>query len=276
MNTEVTGAGGVRIALRVAGPEDARPIVFVHGWAQSAAAWSRQFADPALAENFRLVAMDLRGHGCSDVPADGYDDPEQWAGDLAAVLDFAGPDAILVGWSYGGLVIADYLRVHGTARLGGIVLVGAITEIGRKREGGKTGPVMRAALPAALAEDAETAIPALVEFTRAQASEKVPGGYAQAMLGSSLSVPPSVRGALFRREIGSEDVLAAIDKPTLVVHGSADGVVDPCAAEFSAGKIPGAVLRWFVGAGHLPFVEEPEEFGSVLRRFAGNTADQQE
>ncbi|WP_033291055.1 alpha/beta fold hydrolase [Amycolatopsis jejuensis] len=272
MNTEVVGADGVRIALRVEGAENARPIVFVHGWAQSAAAWSAQLADPALSERFRLVAMDLRGHGASDVPAGGYDDPQQWAGDLAAVLDFAGPDAILVGWSYGGLVIADYLREHGTARLGGIVLVGAITEIGRGREGGRTGPVMRAALPAALSDDAEVAIPALVEFTRAQA-RRVPGAYAQAMLGHSLSVPPVVRGALFRRDVGSADVLAAVDKPVLVVHGSADGVVDPSVAEYSAGKIPGAVLRWFVEAGHLPFVEEPGEFNSLLRRFSGEAAE---
>jgi pimeloyl-ACP methyl ester carboxylesterase len=100
------------------------------------------------------------------------------------------------------------------------------------------------------------------------------------MLGSSLSVPPSVRGALFRRDIGSEDVLAAVDKPVLVLHGSEDGVVDVSAAEYSAGKIPGAVLRWVVGAGHLPFVEEPGEFTAALRQFAGavseDTPDQQE
>ncbi|RJQ83472.1 alpha/beta fold hydrolase [Amycolatopsis panacis] len=276
MNTEVAGPGGVRIALRVEGAENSRPIVFVHGWAQSADAWSAQLADPALSGRFRLVAMDLRGHGASGVPAAGYDDPRQWAGDLAAVLDFAGPDAILVGWSYGGLVITDYLRVHGTARLSGIVLVGAVTEIGRGREGGRTGPVMRAALPAALSDDAEVAIPALVEFARAQASARVPGAYAQAMLGRSLSVPPAVRGALFRRDVGSAEVLAAVDVPVLVVHGTADQVVDPAAAEYSAGKIPGAVLRWFVDAGHLPFVEEPGEFTALLRQFSGNTAEEQE
>ncbi|MBB4686633.1 alpha/beta fold hydrolase [Amycolatopsis jiangsuensis] len=276
MKTEVAGLGGVRIALRVEGAENTRPIVFVHGWAQSGAAWSAQLADPALSTRFRLVAMDLRGHGASDVPAVGYDDPRQWAEDLAAVLDFAGPDAILVGWSYGGLVIADYLRVHGSARLSGIVLAGAITEIGRGREGGRTGPIMRAALPAALSEDAEVAVPALVEFARAQANPRVPGTYAQAMLGQSLAVPPSVRGALFRRDIGSAEVLAAVDKPVLVVHGTADGVVSPAAAEYSAGKIPGAVLRWFVDAGHLPFVEEPGEFNSLLRQFSGETAEEQE
>ncbi|GAA3553140.1 alpha/beta hydrolase [Amycolatopsis ultiminotia] len=276
MNTEVAGPGGVRIALRVEGAQNSRPIVFVHGWAQASNAWSAQLADPALSARFRLVAMDLRGHGASDVPAAGYDDPRQWADDLAAVLDFAGPDAIVVGWSYGGLVIADYLRVHGTARLAGIVLVGAITEIGRGRAGGQNGPVMRAALPAALSEEAEVAVPALVEFARAQASPRVPGSYTQAMLGHSLAVPPSVRGALFRRDIGSAEVLQAVDKPVLVVHGTADRVVAPAAAEYSAGKIPGAVVRWFVDAGHLPFVEEPGEFNSLLRQFSGETADEQE
>ncbi|HWD01128.1 MAG TPA: alpha/beta hydrolase [Amycolatopsis sp.] len=278
MNTEVTGSAGVRLRVRVEGPDTARPIVFVHGWAQSSLAWSAQLADPALRERFRLVAMDLRGHGASDVPADGYDDPRAWAGDLAAALEFAGDDAIVVGWSYGGLVITDYLRVHGTARIGGIVLVGAITEIGRGRAGGRTGPVMRAALPAALAEDAEVAVPALVEFARAQSSSAVPGSFTQALLGASLAVPPSVRAALFKRDVESADVLAKIDKPALVIHGTADGVVDPSAAEYSAGKIPGAVLRWFVEAGHLPFAENSEEFNSALRRFSGeqpNSAQEQ-
>ncbi|MFI5605794.1 alpha/beta fold hydrolase [Amycolatopsis sp. NPDC051903] len=273
MNTEVAGTTGVRLNVRVEGAQNSRPIVFVHGWAQSSRAWSAQLADPGLTERFRLVAMDLRGHGASDVPAAGYDDPRQWADDLAAVLDFAGADAIVVGWSYGGLVITDYLRVHGTARLAGIVLVGAITEIGRGREGGKTGPVMRAALPAALSDDPEVAVPALVEFARSQASAAVPGTFAQALLGASLAVPPAVRTALFKRDVESADVLAEVDKPTLVVHGTADRVVDPSAAEYSAGKIPGAVLRWFVDAGHLPFVEDAGEFNSALRRFSGETAE---
>ncbi|QRP45541.1 alpha/beta fold hydrolase [Amycolatopsis sp. FDAARGOS 1241] len=273
MNTGVSGTTGVRLNVRVEGAENSRPIVFVHGWAQSSRAWSAQLADPGLTERFRLVAMDLRGHGASDVPAAGYDDPRQWADDLAAVLDFAGDDAIVVGWSYGGLVITDYLRVHGTARLAGIVLVGAITEIGRGREGGKTGPVMRAALPAALSDDPEVAVPALTGFMRSQASTAVPGTFAQALLGASLAVPPAVRTALFKRDVESADVLAAVDKPTLVVHGGADRVVDPSAAEYSAGKIPGAVLRWFVDAGHLPFVEDAGEFNSALRRFSGETAE---
>ncbi|MEC3975366.1 alpha/beta fold hydrolase [Amycolatopsis sp. H20-H5] len=268
MNTEIVGVGGVRIGLRVEGAENSRPIVFVHGWAQSSQVWAAQFADPALTERFRLVAMDLRGHGASDVPAEGYDDPVAWADDLAAVLDFAGPDAIVVGWSYGGLVITDLLRSHGSARLGGIVLVGAITEIGRHHPGGRVGSAMRAAMPAVLSDDPQVAIPALIEFSAAMATGPVPGALAQALLGASLTVPPAVRSALFRRDFGSAEVLEAIDIPTLVLHGAEDRVVEPSAGEYAAGKIPGAVLRWFPAVGHLPFVEAAREFNAALRQFA--------
>ncbi|MEU5257476.1 alpha/beta hydrolase [Amycolatopsis sp. NPDC021455] len=268
MRTEVAGHGGVRLGLRVEGAANTRPIVFVHGWAQSSGCWAAQLADPALTERFRLVAMDLRGHGASDVPASGYDDPHVWADDLAAVLDFAGPDAVVVAWSYGGLVLVDHIRVHGTARLSGLVLVGAITEIGRERSGGRVGPLMREHMRAMLSDDPDIAVPAFTAFTRGMAAGPVPGAQAQAMLGASLSVPPAVRAALFRRDIGSEDVLVRIDKPALVVHGTADRVIEPSAAEHALGKIPGARARWVVDGGHAPFAESAAEFDAVLRQFA--------
>lgn len=268
MRTEVVGHGGTRLGLRVEGAENSRPIVFVHGWAQSSGAWAAQLADPALTERFRLVAMDLRGHGASDVPAAGYDDPVVWADDLAAVLDFAGPGAIVVAWSYGGLVLTDHIRVHGTARLRGLVLVGAITEIGRERPGGRVGSLMREHMRAMLSDDPDIAVPALTAFSREMVARPVPGAQAQALLGASLSVPPAVRAALFRRDIGSDQVLAAIDRPTLVVHGTADRVIEPSAAENALGKIPGALERWFAEGGHAPFAESADEFDAVLRQFA--------
>jgi non-heme chloroperoxidase len=268
MRTEVVGHGGTRLGLRVEGAENSRPIVFVHGWAQSSGAWAAQLADPALTERFRLVAMDLRGHGASDVPAAGYDDPVVWADDLAAVLDFAGPGAIVVAWSYGGLVLTDHIRVHGTARLRGIVLVGALTEIGRERPGGRVGSLMREHMRAMLSDDPDIAVPALTAFSREMVARPVPGAQAQALLGASLSVPPAVRAALFRRDIGSDQVLAGIDRPTLVVHGTADRVIEPSTAESALGKIPGALGRWFAEGGHAPFAESADEFDAVLRQFA--------
>jgi non-heme chloroperoxidase len=269
MLTEVIAPGGVRLGLRVAGEANRHPIVLVHGWAQSSLAFSPQLADPDLARRFRLVAMDLRGHGISEVPADGYDDSRAWADDLAGVLEFAGGPAVVVGWSYGGLVIADYVRTYGTAGLAGIVLTGAITEIGRgDRPGGRVGPAMREALPDVLAEDPDVAVPALTKFCTRMTARPVPGPLAQALLGTTLCVPPAVRSALFRREVPAGDALAAIDVPTLVVHGTEDEVIDPAAAEHNAGKIAGASARWLPGVGHLPFVEDSSLFNSMLRQFA--------
>ena len=124
-------------------------------------------------------------------------------------------------------------------------------------------------LPAALSDDPQAAAPALVEFNRGMAAKPMPGALAQALLGASLSVPPAVRGALFRRDVDNADVLATVDVPTLVVHGTADLVVDRRAGEYAVRKIPGAHGRWLEGVGHLPFVEAVPEFNTVLRQFAG-------
>ena len=63
-------------------------------------------------------------------------------------------------------------------------------------------------------------------------------------------------------------MLAAVTVPALIVHGTEDAVVAPAAAEYAAGKIPGASLRWFEGVGHLPFAERVEEFNIALRELA--------
>jgi pimeloyl-ACP methyl ester carboxylesterase len=258
------------LAVRTAGPLDAPPIVLVHGWAQSSRVFTAQLGS-SLAERFRLIAVDLRGHGESEVPAAGYDDPAQWAADIRAVLDYAGRPSVLLGWSYGGLVITDYLREFGSADVAGLVYVGAITELGRGRRGGRTGPGMRDALPDVLSEDREVAGKAMRGFVTGMSASKLasrPNALGSALLQDALRVPPRVRGALFRRDVSSADVLAAVDVPTLVVHGDADTVVDIDAGRFTAETVPGARLRVFEGVGHLPFLERATQFDEVLGEFA--------
>jgi non-heme chloroperoxidase len=249
--THVTAAGGGRLAVREAGPPGAPPVVLVHGWAQTGAVWDLP--------DFHTYAVDLRGHGESDDFGD-YRDSSRWAEDLKAVLDHTGP-ATVVGWSYGGLVIADHLRFHGTSNITALVFVSAITEIGRGRPGGETGPVMRAALPAAITDDA-----AMARFCRDMAPA-LPAETVAELTAAATSVSHKVRGELFRRDVGSADVLAAVDVPTLVVHGTHDEVVAPAAAEYSAALIPGAELSLYPDTAHAPFLERPERFSSDLKRF---------
>ena len=267
---ELRGGCGVRLAVRTAGPLDAPPIVLVHGWAQSSRVFTAALGS-SLAERFRLIAPDLRGHGDSEAPETGYDDSAQWAADVRAVLEYAGRPAVLVGWSYGGLVITDYLRVFGSAGVAGLVYVGAITELGRGRRGGRTGPAMRDALPDVLSEDAEVAGKAMREFVTGMSASRLaarPNALGTALLDDALRVPPGVRGALFRRDVSSADVLAAVPVPTLVIHGDADAVVDIDAGRFTAETVPGARLSVFEGVGHLPFLERQAQFDEVLGEFA--------
>lgn len=227
-------------------------MVLIHGWAQTGEVWDLP--------GFHTYAVDLRGHGESDDFGD-YRDSAHWAADLKAVLDRTGP-ATVVGWSYGGLVLTDYLRFHGTSSINAIVLVSAITEIGRGRPGGSTGPVMRAALPGAITDDA-----VMGEFCRAMAPV-LPAGTVAKLTAAAASVSHRVRGELFRRDVGSADVLKAVDVPTLVVHGTQDEVVAPAAAEYSAALIPGAELSLYPDTAHAPFLERPERFTADLLRAA--------
>lgn len=77
-------AGGLRTHVALAGPEDAPPIMLVHGWPQHWWVWRHLI--PRLAEGHRLIVPDLRGFGWTEAPACGYE-KEQLASDLLALLD---------------------------------------------------------------------------------------------------------------------------------------------------------------------------------------------
>src|SRR5215210_6165010 len=116
----VTGGGGCRLYVEETGNPDGRPILFIHGFSQCRLSWSRQLGSD-LADDFRLVAIDNRGHGRSDKPRDAYGDSKLWADDIQAVITTLRLERpILCGWSYGGVIICDYVRHHGEAQIGGI------------------------------------------------------------------------------------------------------------------------------------------------------------
>src|SRR3954447_12483580 len=107
---EVRGGGGLRLHVEERGDPGGQPILFVHGWSQSQRCWSRVVAGP-LAERFRIVTFDLRGHGMSEQPLEpeAYLDPRLWADDLAAVIEQSELGRpVVVAWSYGGFVVTDY------------------------------------------------------------------------------------------------------------------------------------------------------------------------
>ncbi len=272
---QVDASDGTRIVYRVDGRVGARPLILVHGWAQSSACWGPNVL-AALTRQYRVIAVDLRGHGYSDAPEDAYDDPSLWAGDLRAVLDAegigAGAGAVLLGWSYGGLVCCDFLdNERGAAAdgtVGGLILVGALTGIGRGQKGGRVGKAMRSAMPSVLATDAEVAVPAMIELTSAFHGElHGKGERQQALLALALGTPPRVRTALFNRNSGHDEMLATLDIPVLVMHGTDDRIVDPSVAEHALATIPHARPSFWDGGGHAPFVENEGRFISEIDEF---------
>ncbi len=272
---QARGIDGTNIVYRVSGDSSNRPLILLHGWAQSSACWGEGLLRE-LAAQFRVIAVDLRGHGYSDAPDGGYDNSANWAGDVHAVLTAEGarPDAILLGWSYGGLVICDYIAEHGTDVISGVVFVGAITSMGKGEAGGHVGTSMRAAIPDAMAEDPRTAIKALGGFGSALTGPVESGAVggkgtaAQALFGLTLSTAPRVRAALFDRTVSNDDVLRGLDVPALVVHGAEDTVVDVSAGKHAASLIPQAVESYWEGVDHGPFVADPDRFLTEVAAFA--------
>jgi pimeloyl-ACP methyl ester carboxylesterase len=95
-------AGGVRMHVAELGPTDASPMLLVHGWPQHWWCWRR--VAPILAREHRVLMPDLRGHGWSESPADGYG-KEQLADDLLLLLDALGIEAVdYVGHDWGGYI----------------------------------------------------------------------------------------------------------------------------------------------------------------------------
>ena len=128
----VSGAGGVRLFVADTGPEDAPVLLLIHGWSQCHLSWQKQLE--GLSDRFRVVAPDLRGHGQSDKPMDAaaYDSSAPWAEDIAAVISQLGlHKPVLAGWSMGGWIVGDYLRVYGDAALGAVAMVGSRMACGR-------------------------------------------------------------------------------------------------------------------------------------------------
>ncbi|MFG1301739.1 alpha/beta hydrolase [Xanthobacter sp. V3C-3] len=260
---------GISIAAEAHGAAAGRDILFIHGFSQSGLCWTRQTTSPALA-GCRMVTYDFRGHGASDKPADParYKDPALWAGEVDAVIRGFGLERpILVGWSYAGRIIGDYLAAFGTGAIGGIVFVDAATA-NERRFYGSCNRLMRQMCSPDLREN--------VRATRAFLGQcfaaPLPQPLFDLLFGVNMVVPVEVRAALFDRSSDYEAVLRAVDVPTLVVHGARDVVVAPAMARHIAELVPGARLDLYEDAGHAPFLEAPERFNATLAAFAAEVA----
>ena len=255
---------GLTISAQEWGNPDGPEILLIHGLSQSHLSWLRQVKSD-LATSFRMITYDIRGHGGSDKPLVGsyYMDQKRWADEVRAVIKEARlRRAVLVGWSYGGRIIAEYLMHYGDKAIAGINFVAAVTKGGADFLG-PAAPAVRKMASENLAENIENTL----SFLKLSTTRALPAEEFEAMLAYNMVVPPRVRRHLLARPAPYEDALKKIKVPVLVTHGTQDRVILIRMARYTASVVPNAKASFYQGAGHMPFWEDAPRFNRELAGF---------
>ncbi len=212
--------------------------------------------------------MDLRGHGDSEKPRDGYDDSEAWASDVRAVVEALDLEPfVLVGWSYGSLVVLDYLASYSAIGVDGVNLVGIVAGVGTEQTNEWLQQGYLELFPDLVSSDAETSASALDRFVAQCFNAELSPEERYLLLGMNTIVPPYVRDGMRDRTVAHVEFLDDISVPTLLTHGAHDGVVAIDAAREAARRIPDSTLSEYPEDGHTPFWESPERFNRELAEF---------
>jgi len=231
--TFVKTKDGTEIFFKDWGPKDAQPIVFHHGWPLSADDWDAQMLF-FLAQGFRVVAHDRRGHGRSSQVSDGHD-MDHYAADASAVVEYLDlKNAVHIGHSTGGGQVARYVAKFGQpqGRVAKAVLVSSVPPLMVETDSNPGGtPIevfdgLRAALTANRAQF-YIDVPAgpFYGFNRAGAKVSeatIRNWWRQGMMGSAKAHYEGIKA--FSETDQTED-LKAITVPTLVMQGDDDQVV---------------------------------------------------
>lgn len=240
------------------------PVLLIHGLGY--ARWGWEPVVGPLAESHRVLLFDNRGIGESDAPPGPYTVAEL-AGDALRVLDEAGVErAHVVGTSLGGMV-AQELALTAPDRVDRLVLVCTTP-------GGPNAAPMPAVTVALLGEAATLEpLVALRRFVENALAPDPPTAIVERILAHRIATaqPPAAWAAQAAAALGFDawERLPSIASPTLVLHGTADVVVDPANAGLLAGRIPEARVELREGCGHLLFWEEPAWFVETVRGFLG-------
>jgi 3-oxoadipate enol-lactonase len=248
----------VKIAWESKG--DGAPLLLIQGLGYGR--WGWEPIVPGLAADHRVISFDNRGIGESDKPAGPYT-AAQMAGDALQVLDEAGVErAHVVGASLGGMV-AQELAVAAPDRVDRLVL--CCTTPG----GPDAVPMPEVTLR--LFAEAPSLEPevALRRFVENALGDDPPVELVDDLFARRLANPPDQAGwqAQAAAGMGFQGVEGPIEASTLIVHGTADNVVDHRNAALLAARIPGARVELLEGCGHLFFWEQPEASVRILHDF---------
>ena len=250
-----------------------RPVVLIHGWPLSGAAWKDNVSD-LVAAGYRVVSYDRRGFGKSGKPFTGYD-YDTLSDDLAVLLETLNlTDVTLVGFSMGGGEVARYLARHGADRVHSVVFASAVPPYLLHRSDNPDGPLTKTAAAKMTAQLTASKDRFFDDFITKffTANDKVVVSDQQRQEARALADEASKPAALeamatfgftdFRKD------LATVWVPTLVIHGDADATVPfEGSGRRTHEAIPHSELHVIAGGPHGINVSHREEFDWVLVDF---------
>ncbi len=270
---EVT-INGARIHYQDSGT--GHPLVLAHGLGGDLTMWLPQV--PVISERYRVITWDCRGHGRSEVTEDGYS-IESFVDDQYKLLQYLGVEKAYVGGlSMGGLIAWAFALTHPEMVTALILSDTAGINIGVDEESRRqlTDMFMTTAKIAekrgrggAMADEAIKLMfcaqfiqnnPEIIAMVKERIANSSGIGFAR-----------TIRG-IFGTEVKTQEtniaqLLATIKSPTLVLVGEEDVLTPVPTAEALSRAIPGSRLHIIKGSGHVPNIEQTEEWNRVVMDF---------
>lgn len=254
-------AGNRRIHYDLAGPEDAPAVCLLHSLSQDMGVWAEQ-VPVLLGAGYRVLRIDMRGHGGSD-PGEAGVTMQEMADDVALVLDFLGIERLhLIGLSIGGMIAQCFALTHGE-RLDSLMLCGTSPE----RLAGGMEELWQPRF------DAMDVAGSLEPMADSSMQRWVTDAFAPRRRGrfaqlretvSATSLEGYRNGAIAIENYDVAGQLPCLAVPTLVVCGDEDTGTPPEGNRRIAALVPGARYAGMPNARHFPMVEYPEEFAAIM------------
>jgi pimeloyl-ACP methyl ester carboxylesterase len=232
-------------------------LIFVHGWTCDASSWDAQV--PAFAKKYRVVTLDLPGHGRSGSPADGKFSVDLFARAVEAVRVESGADkVVLVGHSMGAPVIRQYARLYPQHVSALVAVDGPLDMRAFGGGGGARGegpPPMTG--PDGL-KNREAAI-------RGMFTPNTPAAVQQHVLKMMLAAPEATAGgamaAMFDPALRKDDVMPM---PAYAIYAGTNNQRDANDVKKVLPKFESTRVE---GTGHFVMMEKPEEFNRLLTAY---------
>lgn len=244
------------------------PVLFLHAFPLNRQMWQGEMTALLGDELSRLVALDWRGFGESDITTP-VSTMEMFADDVAGLMDLLGiQKAVLCGLSMGGYAAFAFLRKY-PQRVAGLILADTRPGADSPEAQANRENVARIAETQGTTAIADLQVPRLLsEYTRQHHPEVETHVRQMIDAATSQGIAAASRGMAQRAD--STELLAGISCPTLVVVGEQDTLIPPNVAQEYASQIPGAQYVVITHAGHLSNLEQPEAFLQVVRGFLGS------